>query len=409
MQKRNYFLWILYDFANSLAFVNVGFYFSLWLVSDHGFSDFWISGVTALSTLLLLLTLPFLGNFSDRTNKRKLFLTHFSLLAILSLGIMGWIAMKLPFSTEAAFVILLFYFLFQFFFQGSFAFYNAFIQDFTAHKTADQVSGVGMGFGQLGNLVGILLLLPLAEGKVSLFGESGRGATFLAAALLFLIFALPVFLFLKEKKSAQVVQTFKFLPSLKKVLKTRGMLAYLLSYYFFADAILTLQLFVSLYLEEVVGMDDRQKTLTMVCALLFGCIGSWLAPRFSRWMKGTHRAIKVLIGAWAVLLGFFSIAANPSLFSILIVLNGLAYGALFSLSRSYYSEISPKESQAEYFSIYVLFERAASILGPLVWSSTVLLFAAHGSDKYRFAMFSLAILVAISFGIFLKVPKPSYE
>ncbi|MEK9159946.1 MAG: MFS transporter [Patescibacteria group bacterium] len=406
MQNRNYSLWVLYDFANSLAFVNVSFYFSLWLVSDHGFSDFWVSIATVASTVLLLLTLPFLSHFSDRTGKRILFLRVFTLLSILSLGILGWLAMKFPFTTTLGFTVLLFYFFFQLFFQGSFSFYNAFIQDFTAKKTADQVSGMGMGFGQLGNMIGILLVLPLAEGSMNLLGESGRGATFFASAGLFLIFALPSLLFLKDKRApTPLTERFNFTGSLKKVLKTRGVLAYLLSYYFFADAILTLQLFVGLYLEEVAGMDDRQKTLTMVVALICGCLGAWLAPAFARWIKSSYRAIKYLILSWAILLGLFSMAVAPLFFSVLIVLNGFAFGALFALSRSYYSEITPKESQAEYFSIYVLFERAASILGPLVWSSTVLVFASHGGDKYRFAMFSLAILVAISFGIFLKVPK----
>jgi UMF1 family MFS transporter len=404
--RRNFSLWILYDFANSLALINVAFYFSLWLVSDHGFSDFWVSIATALSTLVLLFFLPFLGHISDRLGKRKLFLNQFSLLAILSLGIMGWITMKVPFSTEVGFVVVLFYFLFQFFYQGSLTFYNAYIQDLRDQKTAHQISGTGMAFGQLGNIVGILLLLPIAEGTFEIFGETGRGATFFAAAVLFLIFALPTLLFLKEGKPTQSLEkNFTYKSSFKKVLKTPGVLCYLLSYYFFADAILTLQLFLGLYLEEVAGMDDKQKGMTLVLALLCGMLSAWFAPRLARWLKGVHRTIGLLILFWAILLALFAFAQTAWTFYLLLVLNGIAYGALFALSRSYYSEITPKDNQAEFFSIYVLFERAASILGPLIWSCTVLLFTDHGPNRYRYAMVSLALLVSISYLIYRKLPQ----
>ena len=406
MRKGSYFLWVLYDFANSLALVNVAFYFSLWLVSDHGFSDFWVSFATIVSTLLLIFSLPTLARRADRSSQRMRFLSLFSLLAIASLAALGILAMKLPFTQNLGFIVLFFYFLFQFFFQGSFAFYDSFVRDIADKNPSEQVSAMGMGFGQLGNIVGVLLILPVAEGKIEIFGETGRPATFLAAALLFFIFVLPVLIFLKDPKHAEIPEKqSRSTSSFKKIFKIKGLFPYLLSYYFFADAILTLQLFLGLYLEETLGMDDREKTMVIVIALVFGCIGAWLAPLFARLVKSTRRALHLLIGSWAVLLGVYSMVTNPTLFYILIVFNGLAFGALFSLSRSYYAKITPSNEQAEFFSIYSLFERASSILGPLVWSSTVLLFASQGADKYRFAMFSLAILVMISFVIFFKVPN----
>jgi MFS-type transporter involved in bile tolerance (Atg22 family) len=68
--RRNVFLWSLYDFANSLAFANVSFYFALWFVSDRGWSDLFVTVATALSTVVLLLTIPILGRFSDGARHR---------------------------------------------------------------------------------------------------------------------------------------------------------------------------------------------------------------------------------------------------------------------------------------------------------------------------------------------------
>lgn len=81
MVKKDFILWLLYDFANSLAFVSLGFYFSLYFVSDHGMPDYWLSIAVVLSTILLLLVLPYLGRLSDKLKRRMPFLIQFSLRA----------------------------------------------------------------------------------------------------------------------------------------------------------------------------------------------------------------------------------------------------------------------------------------------------------------------------------------
>ncbi|MBI1812970.1 MFS transporter [Candidatus Peregrinibacteria bacterium] len=97
---------------------------------------------------------------------------------------------------------------------------------------------------------------------------------------------------------------------------------------------------------------------------------------------------------------------DPVIFAIVAVGNGFAYGALFSLSRAFYAILVPIEKQAELFSVYVLFERAASILGPLVWSGAAWLFSSFGPDRYRFSMLSLALIIAVSLVTFRWVKEP---
>ncbi|OGJ66316.1 hypothetical protein A3B61_02160 [Candidatus Peribacteria bacterium RIFCSPLOWO2_01_FULL_53_10] len=84
--KKSIWLCSLYDFANSIAFVGVMFYFGPWFVKTMGGSDTWMSGAVALSTLLLLFVLPFLGHLSDRKGKRMPFLSGMTLLYIASLS-----------------------------------------------------------------------------------------------------------------------------------------------------------------------------------------------------------------------------------------------------------------------------------------------------------------------------------
>jgi len=86
VSKKAIWLWSLYDFANSIAFVGVMFYFGPWFVKTMGGSDTWMSVAIALSTLLLLFVLPFLGHLSDRRGKRMPFLSGMTLLYIASLS-----------------------------------------------------------------------------------------------------------------------------------------------------------------------------------------------------------------------------------------------------------------------------------------------------------------------------------
>ena len=270
-EKKRIWLWSLYDFANSLAFINVSFYFVLWFVSDLKGSSIWVSIPVALSTIVLFFTLPALGAFSDKIRRRMPFLIVFSLCAIVSLFLLGFLAVKTNALSQPVLIgIVILYFLFQYFYQAALAFYNPFIDDLSVGKTKEFISGIGMAAGQVGNIIGLLLVFPIAQGKFSFLGLSGRSSTFLVGAILFLIFSLPVFIFLKDRSSKTEVgfekqklgKSFKeTLKDLKNIRQYPGVLSYLISYYLFSDAILTLQLFASLYLEKVGGLADKQKTI----------------------------------------------------------------------------------------------------------------------------------------------------
>ena len=57
--KKNVFLWILYDFANSLVSIVFFLYFAQWIVIDRGISDLHFNLTFTISALLLLFTAPF--------------------------------------------------------------------------------------------------------------------------------------------------------------------------------------------------------------------------------------------------------------------------------------------------------------------------------------------------------------
>ncbi len=407
-------LWALYDFANSLAFVNVLFSFGLWFISENGASDLWISVSVALTTIVLLLSLPVLGRMSDRMGRRLPFLaasTFLSIGALLTLGIVA--AIGPVFTLPVTILVFLIYSLFNLFYMACFPFYDSLLRSLkTRNNSLEGVSGIGMGAGQVGNIVGITLLLPIATGKISLFGITGKGGVFIAAAILFLLASLPVFLYFREEhvqlaSSEKLGKTLReTFADFRRIRQYPGVFAYLITYALFADALLTLSVFTSFYLDTVAHMDDTQKTMTFVLAMIFGIIGALMSPLFVRIFRGRKNAVTACIAFWAVVLAGFAFAHNTIVFSIFVVLNGFGFGALFALSRAFFAALVPPAKQAEMFGIYAIFERTASVLGPLLWSATAFAFASYGDDRYRFSVIALAILIVISLFTFQYVREP---
>lgn len=411
-QKIRIWLWVSFDFANSLGYVAVSFYFPLWLVRDHEISDLWVSVPVALATIVLFFTLPPLGALSDRWQKRRPFLLFTALFACCMLFLLGVIGMNVQtFTPFILGIVVILYFLFQYFYQASLGFYYSFLHQLSIGGSKEKISGLGFAAGQLGNVAGLLVSLPFAMGTILLWGENGRPATFLIGAILFFVCALPMLIFFKETQDdpskcsdletknwmRSFADTFK---DLRHIRRYPGVLAYLLVYYFFADAILTLQLFSGLYFEVVGGLDDQEKTFLGVGTLSIAALGGLLSARMAKHLKNTRRCIAILILSMSIALLGLSIAKGSIFIVCISLLNGLFFGAMFALSRAYFSQLVPADRQGQFFSVYVLFERFASVLGPLVWSGTVLLSISLGTEmQYRLAMFSLSVLVAISFMI----------
>lgn len=406
MQKRIW-LWALYDFANSFGFASVVFYFGPWFIVRKGGSDLWMSGAVALATMIMFFTLPFLGHRSDRMSRRMPFLSVLTFLNVIALLALGFVTNMVNILTmPITLAVIALYLSFHFFYQSGLAFYNAFMVSLTENgATPEKVSGLGMGMGQLGNVIALLVLIPIVQHEIPFVGLTGQSAAFAIGALIFLLFAIPTLLFLTETSAAvrQPAASGRWktlhatLEDLRQIRQYPGVLAYLITYYLFADAVLTITLFVTTYLDEVALLNDSIKGASLIAGTILGILGGLLSPYLVRLFGTRRRALSACIATWSVLIAAIALARSPIVVAIVIGLNGFAYGALFALSRAFYATLIPWEKQATFFSVYVLFERAASILGPLLWSAVAFFFTSFGPDRYRFSMFAMAVLVAISF------------
>src|SRR5712671_4472068 len=82
--------WALYDFANTVFSMNIAtLYFAAWLVADLGHSNTLYATVNGIASALVVVSIPVFGAVSDGTQRRKPWVTGFTLIACVSTIVMA--------------------------------------------------------------------------------------------------------------------------------------------------------------------------------------------------------------------------------------------------------------------------------------------------------------------------------
>lgn len=401
-------LWYLYDFANSFASVVLIFYYPL-VLSEMHVNQAWLGIPASIATVLLFIFLPRMGHFSDNKKQRMFLIRALSIVMILSLIVIAVLTKQVSSINYWTLIILtVLYTLFQFAFQGSLAFYSAQLNKIDTDENTTKVSGAGLAYGQLGNAVAIGLI-SYTIAHYQFLGFYDKSLAFMLGATLFLFLSLP-YLLTRESIETERAEIFSYKRLFMKIKDNKGLMYFLIGYSLLADGILTFQVYLTIFMKETYGLTEPQTINIGIASLLSVVFTGLTISTFIKLCKNKYRAL--IVGAVAYLMCFVLLAIVPSSFWMVLgalIFAGIAYGLFFAVSRAYYSEIIPIDSQAEYFSIYSIFERAASIVGPLIWLIVFnSLFMFEKVFQYRGAVFSLAIICFIGI-IFLIKSKKEYE
>ncbi|MCK6440508.1 MAG: hypothetical protein L6Q71_09970, partial [Planctomycetes bacterium] len=170
--------WVLYDVANTVYAATITFLFVNYVQLQGGV---FALGVTqTISMVLAGLTVPFLATVADRTGRAKTYLVVSTLVCI---GAMASFAVDLPLvGLMLAFAIA------NFAYEYAMVFYNALLPSVAPLSRAGLVSGLGVGLGYIGTLLALFVLQPVEEAQ-------GPNLAFVLGAAMFLVLALPCFLF----------------------------------------------------------------------------------------------------------------------------------------------------------------------------------------------------------------------
>jgi len=402
MNKKNIFVWALYDFANSIFMIVFFLYFSQWLVVEKGVSDFWFNMIFTAGSLLLLITVPVVGSIADRIRGQHAFLLVITLLTIVSLFAVTFTALFFP---QKVFLAALFFLITNYFYQFSFVFYNALLHDIAPRAQWGRISGIGQAGNWLGQIVGLLIALPFASGAVYLFGAAGRAQTFLPSVVLFIILALPMFLFFRLPGNHAAHDAWTVTGEYKSqwcqwksLVKNPSMKMFLLSYFFFNDAVITAANNFPLYLEHVFAVSDSTKSMILVGILVTSVIGAlasgWVADAI-----GIKKTLVIILIGFAIIFPVLGFAQNFVFFVFGTTMLGFLYGSVWTVTRAAMTALTPKNQLNFGFGFYTLAERVSTFVGPLTWGLLTALLVDLGPWRYRIAVTSMGAFVVI--GLYL--------
>lgn len=292
----------------------------------------------------------------------------------------------------------------SYFYQFSFIFYNPMIDQLATLEKRGRLSGLGQTANWIGQLAGILVAL--------LFASSGRVAPLLPSVAIFFILSLPMMIFFKETRpEIQTKITLretreearKFASRFYRFLRYSPAAVFLIAFFFFNDAILTLSNNFPIYMEKVFSVSDNTKSILLLAILVMSALGAyvfgWLGDKI-----GMKKTIKIILGAWIVIIPVVSITTSLILFTAATIAVGIFYGSIWSVTRAYLSGILPQKEMNYGFSFYTLAERFASFAGPLTWGLIVGSFN-ESPLGYRTAALMMTVFVIIGYFFVRKIPE----
>ncbi len=431
--RRAQFAWGMYDFANTIFSMNiVTFYFSPWIILTLGVEDIWYSVAYSVSMVLVALTMPGLGRKADHTAGKVRGLRQFTVLCVLFTILLSLVAIMHLSVTVTAMLALLCFAGANFFYEGGSTFYNSLLADVSDESNVGKVSGIGVALGYAGAIAGLFLVVPFVNGTFSAT-MTGREYAFLPTGVFFLLFALPAFYWIRERRHTQAAGTEdeSYLKRMRLTLKeTRdypGVLRFLISDFLVEDAIATTIVFMAVYAEAVVGFVEADKRILFISSTAFAFGGSFLFGYLTDWIKPKNALIIALIG-WALVLSVGVVISSKTLLYFVGGFVGIFLGAVWTTARPLLNSLVPKEKLGQFYGLYSLSGRSAATVGPLIWGVIALigkqdmplgrmtlgLLSSLGVEittnlqqtiHYRLALASLLIAMLAGLIGFIKVPN----
>ena len=369
--KKEVISWSLYDFANQpfttiiVTFV-YGAFFTEYIAPDKQTGTLLWSSAIAVTAVVVSVLSPILGALADKGGYRKLFLMFFTwVCAIFS------ILLYFPEEGDVYFALSLFVVANVAFEMGS-VFCNSYLPDLSDKDNIGKISGFGWGLGFVGGLSALFLSLHLFP---SLDSDGIRRINILVG-IWFLIFSIPTFLFVMDRKSEKlqkthIINSFKSLKNtFNEVVKYKIILKFLVARLFFNDGLVTIFSLGGIYAMGTLNFSFDEVLILGIVLNVAAGIGSFVFGYLEDEI-GVNNVINIslLVLIFATLLAYFAPeTSNPKqMFWLAGVFIGLMVGPNQSCSRSLMAQLTPKEKQNEFFGFFALTGKATSFLGPLLF------------------------------------------
>ena len=402
------------DSAWSLIIVSTYFGTFLQVVLERPGAD--LGWAVTVGALIVAVLSPLLGAAADHSGRRQPYLRPLVFGVVLCTAALAL--------TGTAPVALLLFVTAYVCANGAFTFFSAMVPAVSNARNVSAVISMTVGIGYAGSLACMLVLSRLVPGD----RQSGR--VFLPMALIYLLLALPVMYFApdfpaKTRSRLNVVAAYgRIRQTLREARRYRHLLRFLIADFLYENAVASVITLMGLYSRNIMGFKASELALLFGPAIALAMLSAWLVFGPLVRAVGPKRAVLADLFVWLLLfalvliirpgtaldIGSLHLGAKTLFAATVAPLAGLGLAGVWSSSRVLLTALTPVEKSGEFWGLYNLSGRTASVLGDATWSLALTLLGEQMLG-YQVAIAVLALYVLLGAALIVTLPdvRPAAE
>ena len=394
----------LFDVANS-AFTTIvitfvfATYFASGVAADPTTGAAQWSLAMAVAGVAIAILSPIGGAIADQTGRRKPWLLGVSVMCVTATALL-WFVRPTPDDVPLALVLAV---ISTVGFEVGMLFYNAMLPSVAPPQKLGRISGWAWGAGYIGGLLALTLaLFGLVQANPPPFGLDREAAehvraTSLLVAVWFTVFAVPLFLFVREPARSSLSLATTIRQGLRQVANAashmrrhRNVFRFLIAAMIYSDGVHTVFSLGGVYAGVTFGMKTDEIIVLGIALNVTAGLGAF----FFGWVddqKGSKLTIIFSLLALIVTSAAVMLATTKLTFWIAALAMSTFFGPVQASSRTMMARLAPPEMRGEMFGLFALSGKVTAFAGPALvgWvtlatgsyrlgMSTVLLFLATG-------------------------------
>lgn len=413
------FAWGLWDWG-SAAFnaVITTFVFTVYLTNTPAFGTtakvtadlgWWLAG----AGLVVALLAPIMGQRSDGSGRRKLWLGVNTGVVVILSALMFFVEPKAELLVLGLFLIAAG----TVFFEFAAVNYNAMLSQVSTPRTIGKISGFGWSMGYFGGIVLLLILyFGFIHPDVGLFGVTDKNGlsvrvSMVIAAAWFALSAIPVLVKVPENPRAvsarDRVGFFRSYVVLGKDIaqlwrSSRQTVLFLISSAIFRDGLTGVFTFGGVLAAGTFGFSSGDVIIFAIAANIVAGLSTVIVGRLDDRLGAKPVIVAAIIGVVVAGLAVFVFhAGGATIFWVFGLLMCVFVGPAQSASRSFLARLIPTGREGEIFGLYATTGKAATFLAPTLFALFVTIF---GSQVWGI----LGIVIVLLVGLALLIPVKAH-
>lgn len=398
--------WSIFEAADSgWSLIVVSLYFGTFLQVVLGQKGATFGWAVTVASLVIAVLSPILGAAADHSGRRQPYLRVFVGLVVICTAALGFV------NTVTAAMLL--FILAYISVNGAFNFFNAMLPAVSTEQNVSTIVSMTVGVGYAGSLLCMFTIGKLVS------SDELAGRVFVPMALVYLLLAIPAMFIAPDfaKKSDRKLDIGaaygRIAATFREARQHSLLFRFLIGDFLYENAVASVITLMGLYSRNVMGFKASEVTMIFGPAIIISMLSAWFV--FGPLVKkiGPRKAVLVDLGIWLLLFAMALIIRPGStltlgslhlstivLFTIAVApLAGLGLAGVWSSSRVMLTALVPAEKSGEFWGLYNLSGRTASVLGDATWAA-VLTLVGETVFGYQVALVALALYV-VAGGLFI--------